>query len=208
MGHIMAELIKLGLQNVGYELVTDVVTFRKNGARKVHEVTGNDFAREYIQENASFASIELVNHFRGNGRTLASAHKAIRNLLQEGAIKKLSAANYQRADVKALPAPKGKRSATHVGPRHEIGNKEVILKRIKGRAKFTMKELRDHFSNIRRNPHSVSPIIAKLGQAGIVTVIEPGVYAWGKKKKIAKKKQVRKKRSVPAASPQLEQTNG
>ena len=147
MGHVLAELTKMGLANIGYELVTDVMTFRsKNGPRKVH------------------------------------------------------------AGVKALPAPKGKRP-THVGPRQEISNKDVLLKRIKGRAKFTVGELQDHFTNIKRNPKSVSPITSKLAQAKIITLIELGTYAWGKKK-IAKKKQVRKKRDAPVASPSLEKTNG
>src|SRR5882672_8716363 len=83
MGHILAELTKLGLANIGYELVTDIVTFRKNGPRKLHEVTGNDFARAFIKENASFAAIELVNHFKANDRTNVSAYKAIRYLLDE-----------------------------------------------------------------------------------------------------------------------------
>src|SRR6267378_4217383 len=123
MGDVLAELTKMGLANIGYELVTDVLTFRsKNGPRKVHEVTGDDFARAFVQENASFAAIQLVNHFKANDRTDGMAYKAIHNLVQEGAIKKLSPGNYQRAGVKALPAPtpKGKRSATHVGPRQEI----------------------------------------------------------------------------------------
>ncbi len=106
MGHVLAELTKMGLQNVGYELVTDIVTFKNNGPRKLHEVTGNDFAREFVQENASFAAIQLVNHFKANDRTDGMAYKALRALVQEGAVKKLSPGNYQRAGVKALPAPK------------------------------------------------------------------------------------------------------
>jgi hypothetical protein len=214
MGHVVAELIKRGLTNVGYELITDVVTFRKNGARKAHDVTGNDFARAFLKENASFAAIQIVKHFQANDRTDGMAYKAIRELVKEGALKKLGPGNYQRAGVKALPAPKGKRPATHTGPRQEIGNKDVILKRIKGRRRFTLRELREHFANIKRNPHSVSPIISKLFHAKLVTQIEDGVYAWGnvKTKKVAKKIQaaVRKKRDAPVAqaSSPLERTNG
>ena len=209
MGHVLAELTRMGLENIGYELVTDVLTFRsKNGPRKVHEVTGDDFARAFVKDNASFAAIQLVNHFKANDRTNGMAYKALRTLVQEGAIKKLSLGNYQRAGVKALPppapkpnAPKGRGGAVR---RHEIGNKDVILKRIKGRARFTLKELRDHFSNIRRNPHSVSPIISKLFHAKLITQLEDGVYAWGKKKKVA----VRKKRAAPVAQASLERTDG
>jgi len=177
---VLAELTKMGLENIGYELVTDVLTFRsKNGPRKVHEVTGDD----------------------------GMAYKAIRALVQEGAIKKLSLGHYQRAGVKALPAPKPSAPKGRGGAvrRHEIGNKEVILTRIKGRRRFTLKELRDHFANIRRNPKSISPIISALSHVKLITKLEGGVYAWGKKK-IAKKKEVRKKRDASVASP--EQTNG
>ncbi len=216
MGHVLAELTKMGLQNVGYELVTDIVTFKNNGPRKLHEVTGNDFAREFVQENASFAAIQLVNHFKANDRTDGMAYKALRALVQEGAVKKLSPGNYQRAGVKALPAPK-KETPGRGGSRnvYEIGNKNVILKRIKGRATFTLKELRDHFENIRRNPKSVSPIATKLAQAKVITLIEPGTYAWGKvkKKKVAKKTRpvIRKKRGAGADVTQasaVEKTNG
>src|SRR5258707_11800808 len=87
MGHVLAELTKMGLANIGYELVTDVLTFRsKNGPR---EVTGDDFARAFVQENASFAASQLVRHFQENDRTSASAHKVIRLLLDAGEIKKL-----------------------------------------------------------------------------------------------------------------------
>src|SRR6267142_3546962 len=76
MGHVLAELTKMGLANIGYELVTDILTFRsKNGPRKMHEVTGDDFARAFVKENASFAAIQLVRHFEENDRTSASAHK-------------------------------------------------------------------------------------------------------------------------------------
>jgi hypothetical protein len=213
MGHVLAELTKMGLANVGYELITDVVTFRKNGGRKAHDVTGTEFARAFIKENASFAARTLVNHFKANDRTDGMAYKAIRDLVQEGALKKLGPGNYQRAGVKALPAPKGKRAGTHVGPRQEIANKDILLKLIKGRAKFTLKEVRNHFASIKRNPHSVSPIITKLARAKIVTMIEPGTYAWGnvKKKKVVKKTPaaVRKKRDAVVAQSSSEgTTNG
>jgi len=187
MGHILAELTKLGLSNIGYELITDIVTFKKNGPRKVHDVTIDAFAREFIAENASFGAIELVNHFRANDRPANSAYGAIRNLVQEGFLKKLSAGNYQRADVKALAPPKKptkdkalKRPANKAR-RYETKNEDVILKRIKGRSKFTVKELRDLFLNQRRNPKSVGPIVALLAQAKVITALGSGTYAWGKK---------------------------
>lgn len=214
MGHVVAEAIKRGLTNIGYELITDVETFRKNGTRKPRGVTGNEFARAFLKDNASFAAIQLVNHFKANDLTDGMAYKAMHDLVKSGELKKLGPGNYQRAGVKALPAPKGKRPATHVGPRHEIGNKEVILKRIKGRARFTLAELRGYFSNTGRNPKSISPIVSKLFQAKLVTQLESGVYAWGKvkKKKVANRTPaaVKKKRAatVAHASQPLERTDG
>jgi hypothetical protein len=213
MGHILAELTKLGLQNIGYELITDVITFRKNGARKVYDVTGTEFARAFLKENASFAAIQLVNHFKANDRTNGLAYKAIRDLVGTGELKKLGPGNYQRAGVKALPAPKYKRPAPHVGPRQEVGNKEIVLSLIKGRAKFTVKDLQNQFSKKGRNPKSVSPIITKLAQAGIIRMLEPGTYAWGKvkKKKVTKKTPaaVKKTRGAIVAQASLtERTDG
>jgi len=216
MGFVLAELTKMGLQNVGYELVTDVLTFRtKNGPRKVHEIRGVDLLREFLQGTASFTMAQLIKHFAANDRPASTADNAIRALIKEGAIKRLSMGNYQRAGVKALPAPKEKKLRRERN-RYEINNRDTILKRIKGRTKFTLKELRDHFANIKRNPKSISPLITKLAQAKIITLIEPGTYAWGKvkKKKVAKKTPtaMRKKRGAGAdvtqASSPLEQTNG
>src|SRR5882724_5600604 len=43
MGHVLAELTRMGLQNVGYELITDIVTFKNNGPRQTFDSTGPDF---------------------------------------------------------------------------------------------------------------------------------------------------------------------
>src|SRR6266850_6612103 len=97
MGHVLAELTKMGLLNIGYELVTDVLTFRsKSGPRKVHEVTGISFARAFVQENASFTAIQLANYFKQHDRNASSAYTAIRDMLKDGEIKRLSVGNYQR----------------------------------------------------------------------------------------------------------------
>jgi hypothetical protein len=184
MGHILAELTKMGLQNIGYELITDIVTFRQNGQRKPHNVTGDNFAREFIQQHEGFTTSELVDHFKKNERTPGSAYTSIRNLITQREIQRLSPGQYQRIEkLLALPAPSkanGKAKHRSKKARYEITNRDVILKRIKGRARFTVKELQDHFTNTRRNPKSVSAVIDKLLRDKAITRIESGVYAWSK----------------------------
>jgi len=216
MGHILAELTKLGLSNIGYELITDIVTFKKNGPRKTAEpatTTAAEEIAEYIKEHPTFKIGDIVAFFKTMGRARGAAYEGVKALVKKKILVRLSPHNYQRADVKALapPAPKaiGKKRRGQVAP-YGISNKDLILKRIKGRAKFTTKELRDHFTNMRRNPVSISPIVDNLLKAKVITRIESGTYAWGKvkKKNVAKKTPVavRKKRDDVAEASSLEGT--
>ena len=213
MGHVLAELTRMGLQNVGYELITDIVTFKNNGPHQTFDSTGPEEIIKFIEQHPTFNISEIVTAFKAMGRTAGSAYESVRALVKRKILVGLDPGNYQRAGVKALAA--SKKEMTRRGGKHnvyEINNKDTILKRIKGRARFTVEELRDHFRSIKRNPKSVSPITSKLAQAKIITLIEPGTYAWGKvkSKKVANKTRaaVKKKRGAAAQASSLEQTNG
>lgn len=180
LGPRLIQLEQMGLQNIGHELVTDVITFRNNPDRKVHETTGDEFAREWLKEHPTFRVIELVNHFRAEDRTPGSAYTAVRNLITTKELIKTAPGSYRRADVKTLAAPKHeaadkKRPANPVY-RYDVGNRDLVIKAMKGRKQITTIELAKLFTDENRNPKSVSPIVTKLVQAKQLQNISPGVY--------------------------------
>lgn len=177
MGFVLAALTKMGLDNVGYELVTEVNNFKQ---RHRHDTTGDAFFAEWLTEHPTFSANDVVKHFKGNGRTGGSGYTAIRNLLAKGAIKKSGPGNYQRADVKAIAAPEKKKPHSRAGtapPRFEIRGIDAIWRHIKNRQKFTVQELQVLFRAQGRQAKSVSPLITQLAKQKRIKLIEPGQYA-------------------------------
>jgi hypothetical protein len=152
MGFVVAALTKMGVQNINYELITDVRRFHGNGERKVHEVGAEEFAAAFVKENASFKAIALVKHFVAAERTAGAAYSALKTLVEKKAVKKLGPGHYQRADVKSLPKPK----------HFEITGEEAIWNKVKSRKSFTTQDLRALFNEAGRNEASVSPILDKM----------------------------------------------
>jgi hypothetical protein len=103
MGLIVAQLTRMGLTNVHFELITDVIGYRQNAK---HEVKAEDFLAEWIKDHATFRAAEAVQHFRDNGRTDGAGYTALRMLCEKKILNKISGGNYSRADVKAIEAGK------------------------------------------------------------------------------------------------------
>lgn len=185
LGPLLAQLARIGLENIGYELITDVVRFNRNGPRIAHETTGDEYAREWVADHPTFRAIDLVKHFADSGRSDGSAYTAIRNLVASDEIVKTSLGHYRRADVKALappavaaktkPAEPEKRTRGQV-PRYDVPNLDLIMKFIKPRKRVTVQEAGAFLVKEGRNKKSASPIISQLATAGMLKQIEPGVY--------------------------------
>lgn len=206
MGFVLAALTKMGLEKVGYELITDVVNFKE---KKVHDVKSEDFAKVFLEENPTFRAIDLVNYFRAAGRTPGAAYTVIRNLVDTKVLRKIGPANYQRADVKALapPSMRGKHGKTAT---YDMPNKDLITKFIKGRKKVTMRELRDLFVKEGRNEKSISPILTVMTKAKAIKVVASGQYevlqkaakpTAAVKKPAAKAKPAKEKKAAEASAP-------
>lgn len=185
LGPLLAQLAKIGLQNVGYELVTDVVMFNKNGPRVLHPTTGDEFAREWLKEHPTFRAVELIHHFQAAGRTNGSGYTAIRNLVASGEIIKVSVGNYTRSDIKAIAPPakkaaapeKARRAGRGQTPRYDVRNLDLIMKFIQPKSRVTVAEVGALLVKEGRNKKSASPIISKLATAKVLKQIEPGTYA-------------------------------
>lgn len=175
LGPTLAALTKMGLTNLGFELITDVRAFAKN----THpEIRGAIFLAEWIKEHPTFKSKEAVNAFKADGRGDGhSAYGAITNLVDNGILKKIGEGMYSRADVKHLAAPKKKLKAkpSQSVNKYTISNGDFIVRiarRNHGRINTT--SLRKVFEADGRMSSSISPTInallnaKKLKRAGVV----------------------------------------
>lgn len=138
LGPLLAQLARMGLQNLHYELITDVVTFRRNGAT-THDVSGAEEARQWLTDHPAFAISQLVEHFKATGRTGASARQAIRTLVDKGSLTRLEKGHYRRV-VMAMTQPQD----GAVPPKKK------------------QTELRKLFTEDGRNEKSASPIVHKM----------------------------------------------
>lgn len=173
LGPLLAQLAKMGLQNLGYELITDTLAFGKNAPRKVHDTKAEDFARAWIADHPSFKAIDLIEHFRENGRTNGAGYTALRVLVADGTLKQLGEGNYQRADVRAIAGPK-----THGGARQrfEISNRDLIWRYLRTRTKFKIAELTTLLRTNGRPPSSATSLISKFRHDGYLKLLGDGKY--------------------------------
>lgn len=180
LGPLLAQLRRMGFDNVGYELITDVVTFNKNGPRVAHATTGDEFAREWLADHPTFRANELIKHFETNSRTAGSAYTAIRNLVASGELLKTSPGHYTRSDIRAIapPAPAATPTQKKRGqvPKYDVSNLDLIMKFIRPRKRVTVADAKAFLEREGRSQKSASPIISGLASSGALKHIEPGVY--------------------------------
>jgi hypothetical protein len=173
MGGVLAVLTKLGLQNIGYELITTVAdSFRRNVK---HETTAEQAVIEYVKTNPTFQLSELVAHFKAEGRTKTAIYQACKILANKGALKRLSPGNYSAASVKAIEGPKkkageikpAKKAKPIKKPKYALnkfgisGNDEV-LRWGKKRKSFTTQQVRELFVASGRMESSAYPTLNDL----------------------------------------------
>ena len=206
VGSVLAELTRLGLEGIGYELVTDI----KAWGRKVHETTAVDAAAEYIKEHPTFHIGELVAHLAGRSRGAVDA--AVRSMVAKKSLTKLGNGNYQRADVKAIAPPTKEAEKTRRGQTkpYDISNKDLIWRHIKNRTRFKIADLVVLFRANKRLPKSISPQLSFMIGDNLIKSAGRGEYIVLKNKTakvITKKKFVAKraagKQKPPTESPKL-----
>lgn len=165
MGHVLAALARMNVTNIGYELVTEVATFRQ---KQSHDVSGEKFLAEWVMEHPTFRANEVIKHFEAGGRTAGTAYTAIRTLTEKDIIKKSSPGHYQRADVKALAPP-----ATG---RHEISNKDLVWKAVGNSKKITAAEVTKVFDEHKRPENTATSTLSKLVKDGELKRLDKGQY--------------------------------
>lgn len=189
MGPLLAQLTRMGLQNIGYELITDVVRFNQN-ERVKHDTGAEEFALSFLTNNPTFKVLDLVRHFEADDRPGNGAYSVVRRLVEKELVVKLGPGNYQRADVKAIAAPAVKEKETHTrrgkSPRYEVSNETLLLKYIRGKKRVTVQQAGAYLEGEGRNKKSASPLIGKFAKDGLLKQIEPGNYEVLPPKKAAK----------------------
>lgn len=106
LGVLLAHMARMGLDEISYELVTEVRRFDKNAPRKTFEVPARAAVLNFMERHPTFKMRDLVAEFRAAGRTSGAAYGATHNLVRDGALTKLGDGNYRRSDLLALEGPK------------------------------------------------------------------------------------------------------
>jgi hypothetical protein len=182
MGPIIAQLSRMGLTNISFELITDVVNFKQNVK---HDVTATDFLAGWLAEHPTFSQKDVTKMFKENGRTSAAGYYAMKQLNEAHVIKKLDDnGNYSRADVKHIEAPKEKaaKPAKEQKPEpkrvmHEVDHREFILRYMRshgGRA--SAPKLRDYFTKHQRKTTSVGGALNWLARTKMIKLLGEGEY--------------------------------
>ncbi len=174
MGFVLAALTRMGLDNIGYELITEVATFKKkNGG-------GNELGSKFIADHPTFEIGEMVKHFVANGFSNTTAYHAAKRFVENKQLRKLDGGGYQRTDVKAIAAPE--RKPGHGGaPRFEITGYDAVWRHIKKRKGFKVSELAVLFRAQGRKTNSGGPIIAKMAKQKLIKALGGGEYLVVKK---------------------------
>lgn len=178
LGAIIAQLTKMGLTNLHFELMTDVLNFRKKAN---HDIKASEFLRPWLADHPTFKAREAIKLFRDDGRTDGAGYSALRELTDEGVLKKLGEGNYARADVKAIAAPKKKakpdKPAAPDRTRYAVPNPALIMrvaKRHKGT--FTSKQMKKAFEKDGRPTGSVAPALTDLLGKKAIKRVGEGEY--------------------------------
>jgi hypothetical protein len=183
MGHVLAILTKFGVDNIGYELIEDQLSYKN---KRQHETSAADAITEWVKTNPTFAMGEATAHFKAEGRTPGAVYTAIATLVKNGVLKRLSPKNYAVASMKAIEPPKAKaktkaakKEATPAQKRtrspsltkddakkFSVSGIDAIRNYMRPRKSITTQAVQEFFRNQGRNPKSVSPIVFKLQTLG------------------------------------------
>jgi hypothetical protein len=172
LGLVLVQFSQLGLENVDYEIITDVRTFHNNPDRKMHGVKAETFIVEtFLTHHNRFRATDLIQHFKAHGRAPSAIYYALGAMTKAGILRKTD--DGYEVSPKQLAAPKRDEATgdmfdgdepTEEGAvkKWDRTAKDEILDFIAGRESFTTKELRELFKEQGRMENSVSPTLNKL----------------------------------------------
>jgi hypothetical protein len=191
MGPILATLTKMGLENISYELIEEVDTFRRNGSNgAAREIGSIDFALNWMADHPTFRVKEIKAHFVANGWNASSAYSAVSTLCKDGKLVKLEGGNYRRFDVKEIEAPQppprtrenaagatGSTEPENAAPvRYDVSNTDLVWLAIGRRKIFDTTSVKQLFRDRERNVGSVSPTLHAMQSKSFLKRLGDGRY--------------------------------
>jgi hypothetical protein len=118
VGGMLEFLTVAGMQNIGYELIEDVATFRRNrhndggqqkGSRRKFRQTGLRVLLRMLANGKPVPIAQMQKRFEKDGRARASCSALLDGLMKQNVVKRVAHGEYQLikkgAALKALPAP-------------------------------------------------------------------------------------------------------
>jgi hypothetical protein len=115
VGSMLEFLTVAGMQNIGFELVTDVSTFRQNKPK--FRQSGLRVLLRMFAKGKPVSLARMQKRFEQDGRAKASCSALLDGLLKQNVVKRIAPGEYQLikkgAALKALPAPMNGGGAKH-----------------------------------------------------------------------------------------------
>lgn len=169
MGPVIVALTKMGIRDIGHELITDIITF-KGSRKKVAQGETEQRVLAFIETNPTFGvAKDLVPALPGaNHNTL---HTVCQRLAEKGILVRLGEGNYRRSDVKQIAAS----SPSSAQP----SDRAIDLVRtfMTGKKKFTIDQLKKVFEENGKRPMSVHQSCYELVQLKELKRTGTGEYA-------------------------------
>lgn len=125
LGPVLSVLTRMGITDVGYELLTDIRTFQKNESaaapRRRFEISGKAEILKLFETDEVVTLTFARQAFELAKRTPTSVSPLLDDLLKEGIIERVAPGQYRRIKL-ALPAPqKAKKQANKANPTSNSG---------------------------------------------------------------------------------------
>lgn len=211
---VLTTFLSLGITNVGYEMITDIATFRQ---KKQFAKPPRKMIDEYIAAHEEFTVREVLAVLEKEGITYQAIYGYLSELQAGKTLARIAPGRYRRQDTikliehhpKPSAKPKTVKPKQDKPPRKPRGlaafgmsGAELIWKKMKHRAgTFTNAELERLFEAAGRSPKSVSPQIKKLLDDKVIARVEEGKYKIiGKLKTVGEEiAKVKKVKLVPPA---------
>jgi hypothetical protein len=187
LGVVLTALARLGITNVTYELVTDILAYKV--PVRVFETDALDLARTFIKQHHTFKARELTLVFEQSGRSAANGFSVMKKLVELNELRKLGGGHYQSTEVKALAAPedsaKPAQPAEPAKPharagippkRYPVSNIVLLWNAIERRKQITRAEMAQILVDNERPKKSIDGVVGKLKEAGRLKSLSDGVY--------------------------------
>lgn len=184
LGPLVATLTEMGYQKVGFELVTETLTYKRSNNGMSQRTRRDEITAAFIDENPSFRTHEFKNVIRDAGFSDATAYKLLNDFVTNKTLRR-DGDQYHVA-VNKVPVPTNDRKTYDVSC-HEL----VVGFAKKHQGKFTREQVQQVLRTHKRPISQASAVCSTMMKKKLAKRVGPAQYvllAAAKKKPTAKKK--------------------